>query len=330
MISQTDEGKRPEISVVVPVYNVAPYLSACLDSVLGQTFRDFELILVDDGSTDGSGDIAAAYAQEDVRLRVFHHRWNEGLASSLNMGLELSRGKFIAFADADDVVAPEYLEAMHRAAVKFGAEVVAAGFREFHAKPGDGQEVLWTQAPAWLGTTAEDRLHAFLPLRLHIAQWGKLYRRSFLDAHHLAFFSPGIAADVTFHLECLLVAKKYLVLPQAIYYYRVRQNSLEHVQGDQRAKRYAQAMPALMNALDAWMQGDPQLAKDGTLQRQASQRLYLLLLVNLQRITKECSSLVVSQLLLAAMDETPSYALQEAMTYAAVRIPITAEVLEYE
>ena len=330
MSVQTEEKKRPEISVIVPVYNVAPYLSACLDSVLAQTFREFELILVDDGSTDGSREIAKEYEAKDERVRLFLHRWNQGLASSLNMGLELSQGTFVAFADADDIVAPKYLESLHHAATTSGADILATGFREFHGQTGDGKEVLCSREPVWLGATMEDRLHAFLPLRIHIAQWGKLYRRSFLDAHCLVLFSPGIAADVTFHLECLLVTEKYLVLPRALYHYRVRQNSLEHVHGEQRAKRYAQIVPALMNALDAWMQAEPQLKNNEVFRRQALQRLYLFLLVNLQRITKECSPLEVSRLLQAAMDETPSRPLQEAMTYAAIRIPVTEDALEYE
>ena len=144
------------------------------------------------------------------------------------------------------------------------------------------------------------------------------------------FFSPGIAPDLTFHLECLLVTQRYLVLPQVLYHYRRRQDSVEHVQGIVRAEKYAQGMPALMNALDVWMQAEPQLADSEVFRRQALQRLYLFLLVNLQRITKECSPLEVSRLLQAAMDETPSRPLQEAMTYAAIRIPVTEDALEYE
>ena len=85
MSVQTEKKKRPEISVIVPVYNVAPYLSACLDSVLAQTFRDFELILVDDGSTDGSREIAKEYEAKDERVRLFLHRWNHGVTAAHNL-----------------------------------------------------------------------------------------------------------------------------------------------------------------------------------------------------------------------------------------------------
>ena len=330
MSVQTEEKKRPEISVIVPVYNVAPYLSACLDSILAQTFGDFELILVDDGSTDGSREIAEEYEAKDARVRLFHHRWNKGTAATYGSGLELSRGRYVAFLDADDIALPEYLAVLHHEMIASNADIVAAGYQTFLERPGDSDIQIWTRNPVWLGKTLQDRLHAFLPLRIHIAPWSKLYRKSFLDAHHLTFFSPGIAPDLTFHLECLLVTQRYLVLPQVLYHYRRRQDSVEHVQGIVRAEKYAQGMPALMNALDVWMQAEPQLADSEVFRRQALQRLYLFLLVNLQRITKECSPLEVSRLLQAAMDETPSRPLQEAMTYAAIRIPVTEDALEYE
>ena len=89
MISQTDrQTDRPEISVIVPVYNVAPYLAVCLDSILAQTFRDFEIVLVEDGSTDGSREIVEAYEAKDARVRLVEHRWNHGVTAAHNLGLE--------------------------------------------------------------------------------------------------------------------------------------------------------------------------------------------------------------------------------------------------
>ena len=126
--SQID--RQPEISVIVPVYNVAQYLPACLDSILAQTFRDFELILIEDGSTDGSREIAEAYAAKDARVRLVKHRGNHGVTAAHNLGLELSRGTYVNFVDSDDIVRAEYLEVLHRAAAETGADVVQAGFQE--------------------------------------------------------------------------------------------------------------------------------------------------------------------------------------------------------
>ena len=330
MISQTDrQTDTPKISVIVPVYNAASYLAACIDSLLTQTFSSFEVLLIDDGSTDGSGEIAEQYAQKASRVRVVHHRWNMGAAATYNMGLMVSRGAYVTFVDGDDLVAPSYLETLYHELRVSGADIVAAGYQDFSETPRDGEVMVWTEAPAWLGRTAEDRLHAFQPVRVHIAPWSKLYRKAFLDAHRMMFSSPGVAPDLLFHLECLLTCDHYLVVPQVLYHYRVRSDSLEHAKGQERAARYAQAVPALMTSFDAWAQGEP-VMEDAALWRKASQYLYMFLLMQLQNLTGICGKVPVYQLLRAAMEETPSRALVDAMTYAAVRIPFSVQDLNVE
>ena len=98
----------PEVSVIVPVYKVEPYLHRCIDSILGQTFTDFELILVDDGSPDNCGKICDEYAKKDGRVRVVHKE-NGGVSSARNTGLQIACGKFIYFCDSDDYVEKELL-----------------------------------------------------------------------------------------------------------------------------------------------------------------------------------------------------------------------------
>ena len=103
----------PKISVIVPVYNVEQYLPRCIDSILAQTFTDFELLLIDDGSPDKSGEICDEYAERDSRIRVFHKK-NGGVSSARNKGLELAWGNWIAFVDSDDIVLKTYLEDMYK------------------------------------------------------------------------------------------------------------------------------------------------------------------------------------------------------------------------
>ena len=98
----------PKISVIVPVYNTEKYLHHCIDSILSQTFTDFELLLIDDGSKDSSGAICDEYAAKDNRVRVFHKE-NGGVSSARNLGLDNATGEWIAFVDADDYLAPSYL-----------------------------------------------------------------------------------------------------------------------------------------------------------------------------------------------------------------------------
>ena len=99
------------ISVVVPVYNVEDVLHFCIDSILNQTYSDFELLLVDDGSTDKSGDICDQYARKDTRIRVFHKE-NGGVSSARNLGIDNANGEYICFIDSDDYVNSEFLDSL--------------------------------------------------------------------------------------------------------------------------------------------------------------------------------------------------------------------------
>ena len=98
----------PEISVIVPVYKVEEYLPQCIDSILAQTFTDFELLLVDDGSPDRCGEICEEYAGKDTRIRVFHQQ-NSGVSAARNIGLQHAKGTYIVFVDSDDWVSTDYL-----------------------------------------------------------------------------------------------------------------------------------------------------------------------------------------------------------------------------
>ena len=118
------EQKRPEISIIVPVYKVEKYLNECIDSILAQTFTDFELILVDDGSPDNCPALCDAAAAKDSRIRVIH-KPNGGVSTARNAGLDAVRGNWISFIDPDDSIDKTYLEKMHRAAVQSGAEVAS-------------------------------------------------------------------------------------------------------------------------------------------------------------------------------------------------------------
>lgn len=120
--------KEPIISIIVPVYKVENYLQKCIDSILAQTFRDFELILVDDGSPDRCPELCDAAAEKDSRIRVIHQK-NGGLSAARNAGLDAARGGWIAFVDSDDAIEPEMYEALHDSAVKENADVAVCNFQ---------------------------------------------------------------------------------------------------------------------------------------------------------------------------------------------------------
>ena len=99
---------NPKISVIVPVYNVEKYLCSCIDSILAQTFTDFELLLIDDGSRDKSGEICDEYANKDCRVKVFHKE-NGGVSSARNLGIDESKGEYLFFVDSDDIISSFYI-----------------------------------------------------------------------------------------------------------------------------------------------------------------------------------------------------------------------------
>ena len=118
----TEQKKSPEISIIVPVYKVEKYLNECIDSILAQTFTDFELILVDDGSPDNCPALCDAAAEKDSRVRVIHQQ-NKGLSGARNAGINVARGNWLGFVDSDDMIDPTFCEKMLHAAVQAGAEM---------------------------------------------------------------------------------------------------------------------------------------------------------------------------------------------------------------
>lgn len=116
-------SKMAKVSIIMPVYNSERYVSYAIDSVLNQSFEDFELILVDDGSVDKSGQICDVYAQKDARIRVIHQR-NQGLCAARNAGLNIAKGDYIGFIDNDDFYYPDLIKDNYSLAFRYGADVI--------------------------------------------------------------------------------------------------------------------------------------------------------------------------------------------------------------
>lgn len=121
--------EKERISVIVAVYNVEKYLSKCIESILNQTYKNLEIILIDDGSSDKSGDICDSYAKQDSRIKVIH-RENKGIAYTRNEGLDTAKGDYITFVDSDDYIHPQMYELMMRKLREQNADVVACDYLE--------------------------------------------------------------------------------------------------------------------------------------------------------------------------------------------------------
>lgn len=214
----------PTISVIVPVYKVEQYLSACVDSILAQAFRDFELILVDDGSPDSCGAMCDAYAARDPRVRVIH-RENGGLSAARNSGMEIARGKYMTFIDSDDYVAPRYLEALLQAAEEADAEISVC--RPLVFEDGLTPELPETDPSSRRKTVSgRDAVTALYQgkAELPVNAWGKLYRTSLLS--RLRFPEGRIHEDQAFVPIACFRAERVAVLPEPLYFYRNRPESI--------------------------------------------------------------------------------------------------------
>ncbi len=179
----------PAISVIMPVYNSETFLPAAIDSVLHQTFTDLELVLVDDGSQDGSGAICDRYAEQDSRVVVVHQK-NGGICAARNTGLDTASGEFIAFIDNDDEYYPTLLEKAYGPMVEHQADVVKYGYHVRESFPDGRENNRQSVAKELMVIHAEDKAPLFLEVRqsgFFYTIWNGLYRKSFLDENGFRF-----------------------------------------------------------------------------------------------------------------------------------------------
>lgn len=209
----------PTISVIVPIYKVESYLRQCVDSILGQTFRDFELILVDDGSPDGCPAICDDYARQDERIVVIHQK-NSGLSAARNAGLDIAGGAFIFFVDSDDWIAPTTLERMLSALQAEQADMALCNIKLAYPPdyPGEKNDRIWPIADESLETIEMvDKL--MLPEAwFYIVACNKLYRREIFDG--LRFPVGYIHEDAAVIHRVIGRCGKIVTLSEQLYFYR--------------------------------------------------------------------------------------------------------------
>lgn len=223
---------KPKVSVIVPVYNVQDYLDDCMVSIVGQTFTDLEIIMVDDGSTDSSGQLCEDWAKKDSRIRVVHKQ-NAGLGFARNTGIEHASGDYLAFIDSDDYVAPEMLETLYNYALSYGAEVVySAGFYRAFSNGEIKDPVIDYDGPVFYH--AEAVVSQLLPDvisappehvddgKVGVSTWKALYKAELFTEKGLRFPSERefISEDAIYQIDCLKLATSALVIPEVLYYYR--------------------------------------------------------------------------------------------------------------
>lgn len=213
------------VSIIVPIYNAEQYLRRCVDSILNQEYTDYELLLVNDGSTDASGDICEEYGDRDPRVIVIQKE-NTGVSDSRNRALDRARGKYLQFLDSDDWITPDATRLFVRAAEEYGCDMVISDFYrvvgERLSPKGDIEEegvLTREEFAAHMMENPADFYYGVL--------WNKLYRRDIVEEHNLRMDTDiNWCEDFMFNLEYIRYAKVFYALHAPIYYYVKRKGSL--------------------------------------------------------------------------------------------------------
>lgn len=209
------------ISIIVPVYNVAAYLEDCIESILRQTFQDFELLLIDDGSTDSSGAICDRYCSRDSRIRVIHKE-NGGLSSARNAGLDIAAGDYIIFVDSDDILTDNAVKTIHEELTTTSADVVMGKTVRFTPS---GAERPYSRLTERREMSGEEALGLILEGRLlNISVCGVGYKRSVFDK--IRFPEKVICEDWSVMPDIYLKAVNVIYTPRICYRYRENEGSI--------------------------------------------------------------------------------------------------------
>ena len=210
----------PQFSIIIPVYRVEEYLEKCVDSILAQTCQDFELLLIDDGSPDGSGAICDRYAAAHPNQVRALHQPNGGAGAARNRGIELAQGDYLLFVDGDDWLAPNLLEDLSASIAATPADLYLFG--ALVERDGKVTGELHEELPADLPTHTKDAPQLFFGV---MAPWNRAYRRTLFTEGGIRFATKVWYEDIRIVTKVLALAEQVVRLPGAYYHYLQREGS---------------------------------------------------------------------------------------------------------
>ena len=233
-----------KITVIVPVYNVENYLQKCLDSLLSQTYKNLEIIVVNDGSTDNSGNICQEYAQKDNRI-IYIETENSGQSAARNFGLDRMTGSYVTFVDSDDWVEQDYVEVLYRKLMEYQADIAVANYYSYNESEGmyyfhifgdSYYEKVYDNVSIFENLYESSEMKSFAL----ISAWGKLYRADLFN--DLRFDKVKLGEDGYLNQKIYLLAKKTIYLNKGLYAYRQREGSSSRIWTEKRIHALVDAM----------------------------------------------------------------------------------------
>lgn len=237
--------KKPYYSIILPVYNVKDYLKRCMDSIYKNYFKNYEIILVDDGSTDGSEKLCDDYASLDSRVRVVH-KANGGLSSARNAGIAVSEGEYVFFVDSDDWIKEDALRILYMASNGTDIDIIKFSY---YCMPSEKK----CETTLYQGDYSEsDVLKSVLRRSLRetggviLSAWSHIYRRDFLVSNDLRFISEREigSEDYLFNFQAYMCCRNIRVIKECLYFYDLREGSL--------TRRYRKNLPQQYNKLHTY------------------------------------------------------------------------------
>lgn len=220
------------ISVIVPVYNAEQYLEKCIESIINQTYKNLEIIIIDDGSTDKSPEICDKYAAKDVRINLVHKE-NGGVSSARNAGLDVFKGEYVTFVDSDDFISYDYVEKLYCSVIENSADISICNYKI----NGNKRHKLNRHGK----TPASSFIYDYLSLTIETDEcWGKLFNKSVVDS--IRFDNYKVSEDSLFVFYCLINANFVSFVDEYLYCYRVHNESV--INQSNAEKRYEACLTA--------------------------------------------------------------------------------------
>ncbi len=209
---------KPQIDVLVPVYNVEPYLGQCMDSLVAQTMAEMTILCLDDGSKDGCGGILDEYVRKDARVKCYHRR-NGGYGKTMNFGLRQARGEYVGIVESDDFVECTMFETLYALAKEHRVQVVKSDFYTYTDKTGDVKANILPEEDLGVVFCPRERSEIFY---CQPSIWSAIYERDFLERCEIDFLeSPGASyQDAGFNFKVWMLAERVYLTPEALVHYR--------------------------------------------------------------------------------------------------------------
>lgn len=244
---RTSKSNLPLVSIVIPIFNVEKYISQCLNSAISQTYKNIEILCIDDNGEDESMKIVSSLSETDSRIKIIHHKTNLGLGPARNTGIRESRGDYIYFLDADDWIKPNEIENLVIAATQNSADIVIGSAYAFPDTRSENLEKVTKIINKWLllrdipSYVSKDLFYKAIS-QIPCVAWGKLFDAKFLNKNFLTFINKKILhEDNGFHVKCMACKPRLAISNNQGYQYRIRSKSLMSFETKDKSKQDKEA-----------------------------------------------------------------------------------------